>query len=77
MFRLRRRKDGNFEVHAYNGAAFEGTEQAITIAAQELGMHAEDIEIAKQELKRLDHDYAEFGIRGRFIFTSTDKQRAA
>ena len=77
MFRLKDLKDGRFQVHAHNGAAFEGTEEAITIAAEELGMHPADVILAKEEMRKLGHDYAEFGIRGRFLYTVADRSKAA
>lgn len=65
-----------YQLHVENGPAYEGTELAITLMAEETGLDPRDIEYAKDEMRKLGHDYANFGVYGRFLFTGSDSKAA-
>lgn len=73
MFRLKNLKNGFYEIHKSGGPAFQGTPKLIFEKAIELGVHREDLTHAVNELTVKNDDYAEFGMFGRFIFTSKNK----
>ena len=76
MFRLRDLKNGVYQIHKKDGEAFEGTLKAIFRASVELGVRVPDFELAVNEMTKNGHDYAEFGIFGRFIYSATDRKAA-
>jgi hypothetical protein len=77
MYRLRDLGNGLFQIHVQDGPAFEGNEDMIFVAAQELGVHGPDLKIAKYEMRKMGHDHANFGIYGRFLYTGLDSKKKA
>lgn len=74
-YRLRDLKNGLYQFHVQNGPACEGTWNSVCGAAQEMGILIEELSLAKSELLKMDHNCAEFGMYGRFLFTWTDIKR--
>lgn len=77
MYRVRSLKNGTFQFHMQNGPAFVGSRLAITTTAVDFGVDADELEFALAEMVKLDHDYAEFGIYGTFLFSDYDKKLVA
>lgn len=78
MYRLRDLKNGLFQIHVSEGPAFEGSSKAIFKKCFELGIDYSEIDIAISEINKMNHDFADFGIFGKFIYTGKDsKTRAA
>lgn len=69
MFRLRILKTGLFQIHKLNGRAFEGTPKLILDKAVKMGVQPDDLNYALEELERRHHDYADFSISGRLLWT--------
>lgn len=76
MYRLRDLKNGLYQIHKRDGKAFEGNLEVIKLAAVGMGIKSQEFDIAVFELEYQDHDYAEFGIWGRFVFTQSDRRAA-
>lgn len=74
-YRLRDLKNGLFQIHSTHYGAYEGTPGVIFNQAKRMGIHEEDLKVAVNELHNNHHDYAEFGMFGRFLFTAKDKSR--
>lgn len=77
MYRLRDLKNGRFQLHVKNGPAYEGGLRSIAKQAAIVGLRLEEIELAVLELERTGHDYAEFGVFGRFMYTLKNERKAA
>ena len=76
VYRLRDLKNGLFQIHVSDGPAYEGAQDVIIAAAINMGLDYDDLKFAVFELETTNHDYAEFGIFGRFIYTAKDKHVA-
>lgn len=72
MFRLRDLKNGLFQIHKKNGQAFEGTPRSIFSVAIKMGIEEKELAYAVNQLQASNHDYADFGVNGRFLFTKKD-----
>lgn len=71
-FRLRRVDTNTFQLHVQYGPSFEGTRVAIFLKAVEFGIEPAEFDLAVAEMERKNHQYAEFGIFGRFLFSAVD-----
>lgn len=69
MFRLRILKSGLFQIHKLNGRAFEGDPRSILDKAVKMGVQKEDLTYAIDELQKYHHDYADFSVSGRLLWT--------
>lgn len=77
-FRLKILPNGMYQIHQHAGPAFEGPKLKIFRKAVELGIYRPDLRVADSCMRQLGHDFAEFGIGGKFIFTGkTSKSKAA
>ena len=76
-YRLRKLPNGLFQIHVSGGPAFEGPKLKIFRKAIEFGVYRYDLRLAVKEMEKLDHDYADFGIWGRFLYTGRSKVRYA
>lgn len=76
MYRLRDLKNGSYQIHVANGTAFEGSLKAIVKKCVELRLRLPEVQEAIIELHRLNHDYAEFGVFGTFMYTMQDRKAA-
>jgi hypothetical protein len=77
MYRLRDLKNGLYQIHVMDGAAFEGPVGPIFKKCVELGLRPAEVEEALCDLTRLNHDYAEFGVFRHYIFTAKDEKKKA
>lgn len=68
-FKLKMLTNTIFQIHSKTGGAFEGPKHQVWAMAEELGVFGPDLDEALDEMLKLDHDYATFGIGGRFVFT--------
>lgn len=75
-FRLRRLKNGKYQIHKLGGKAFEGPRALILRAAFEMRVDISDFRYAVKTMRRLNHDYADFGIFGTFLWTAADSKAA-
>ncbi len=73
-FRLRDLKDGNYQIHSTRGA-FEGPKEMILRKTLELGIISTELEFAIGDMYRRDHNTAEFGVCGTFIYSHNDSKR--
>lgn len=73
-YRLRKiSKTGLYQIHSGNHGAFEGDLLSIwQKMVWEFEMSNSDIRIAIEEMGKLDHNVANFGIHGGFLFTQKD-----
>ena len=69
MFRLRDLKNGLYQIHKKNGPAYEGTPKLIFKRAVQLGVVEEELTAAVTQLTYYGHDYADFGVYGRLMWT--------
>jgi len=74
-FRLKIRPNGMYQIHSPQGA-FEGPQQKIFRKAVELGVESSELTFAHQELVFNNHNCAEFGLFGRFLYTSKEREAA-
>lgn len=74
-YRLRDLKNGAYQIHCGDGTAFEGPELAITKACVELGIQESEVQYAKTEMRKFNHDWANFGVNGTFLYTGRDDGR--
>lgn len=76
VYRLRSLGNNKYQVHKNSGPAFEGTRKLILRAAVEMGINAADFRYAIKEMRKYGHDYADFGVYGRFLYTQSDRKTA-
>lgn len=74
MYRLRDQKNGLWQIHSKVYGAFEGPANQIFPQAQKMGVHPYDLKLAINQLVTLNHDYADFGVQGRLIYTAKGKK---
>lgn len=77
MYRLRDLKNGKYQIHAMDGAAYEGDVRPIFKKCIELGLNPAEVEEAILDMKRQNHDYAEFGVFKTYIFSAKNDKKAA
>lgn len=76
MYRLRDLKNGLFQIHSQrHRQAFEGTPRSIFATAVKMGVDQRELVTAVNELQKSGHDYADFGIQGRFLFTRKNGEK--
>lgn len=73
MFRLRDLKNGLLQIHKSNGPAFEGTVKTVLTEAIKLGVDPYELDIAVNEMRRNAHDYADFTVSGKFMYSRRNK----
>lgn len=76
-FRLKKINDSIFQIHSKTGPAYEGTKAMIWAVSERMGVRRPDLDEALDEMEKLGHDTAEFGIGGGFIYTSNSKKKVA
>lgn len=74
--RLRDLKNGLYQIHFYDGKAYEGNLAQISVQATRRGVDDQDLVTAILEMEETGDTYAEFGILGRFLYTASDKKAA-
>lgn len=67
-FRLKMMSKGIFQIHS-KSSSFEGTKKIIFEKAVELGCIRKELDLAVEEMNKMGHDCAEFGIGGSFMYT--------
>lgn len=77
MYRLRDLKNGQYQIHKNSGPAFEGDLASIFKKAVVMGIQPDEFEEAVIELEAKQHDYAEFGIFGCFLYSMADATKKA
>lgn len=75
MYRLRDLKNGKYQIHVSKGPAFEGDRKSILKKCLAIGIRVSCFRAAVKELRKLDHDYAEFGVFKSFMYTIQDDRK--
>lgn len=76
MYRIRDLKNGKFQIHSFDGKAFEGNLKAILKKCDDFRLTYSEVEDALVDLRIKNHDIAEFGINGTYMFTYKDEKVA-
>jgi len=73
MYRLKFKPETeSFEIHSSKYGAFSGPFLKIYRKAVEMGVEPLEIKYALEEFAKNDHNVAEFGIWGKFIFSKSE-----
>lgn len=68
MYKLKKLHNGLFQIHsAKHPKAYEGTPKSIFQMAITMGVEEKELFVALGEMDRNYHDWAHFGVLGRFI----------
>lgn len=63
-------KNGLYQIHKLDGPAYEGQPGAIFETALKLGIPLLELNTAISELEGRNNDYADFDVRGKFMYTT-------
>jgi len=61
-----------YEIHSQDSGAFRGSLLQVMKKAIDIGVIYDELRVAMQEMNKLNHNSADFGIFGKFIFTNKD-----
>jgi hypothetical protein len=76
MYRLKKVQNGMFQIHSKKHSnAYEGTPKSIFKMCMEMGIEEHELFYALGEMDQKEHDYAEFGVWGRFILSGKTPQK--
>lgn len=72
-YRFRNLNNGLFQIHSKYRGAYEGTIKSVIKKAHHMGIDKDVLDKAIKQMDEKGHDYADFGILGKLMYTNKGK----